>query len=246
MDPLHDSLMRMTNDDAYEQLLVRLKDPETMKTPADIVVLQRLHDDYTTLKKAIQTHIDEFDVTTDAALDALLDDESSTDAIFTSHLHLSPLHIDVIQNGIKYKSVMHAFQAHKVLYDKKYTGNNCETEQKRKMQPFANADLATVNLWGGSKGNIDLDVRKWDANKIAIMKKLLFAACEQHQYIRDTLQQIVGVVREDTLPDNFWGWDFGTGQNMIGNIWEEVKQHLLHKSSGECKHDVDSKRKRLE
>ena len=85
-----------------------------------------------------------------------LTDEPQLDNL-TSTLRLSPLHIPVTMCATMFNSIMHAFQASKVLYDKKY--EDCDEkdiieEQENRMRTFATPALKTVNAWGGTSGSI--------------------------------------------------------------------------------------------
>lgn len=68
----------------------------------------------------------------------------------------------------------------------------------------------------------------WDQVKVGIMKEILRAKVDQHEYVRRKLldtgdRQLI----EDSWRDDFWGWgaDRG-GQNMLGKLWMEVRAEL--------------------
>jgi predicted NAD-dependent protein-ADP-ribosyltransferase YbiA (DUF1768 family) len=152
-------------------------------------------------------------------------DDSSTDNL-TSALRLSPLHISLTMCATMFNSIMHAFQASKVLYDKKYTGGDEEdftSEQEKRMIPFATVSLSTANAWGGASGTINLDIRRWDADKTEIMRGLMIQACEQNPAVKSALLKTTGDIYEDTLPDNFWGHCKGQGQNTAGSLWMDIR-----------------------
>ena len=147
----------------------------------------------------------------------------------TSMLRLSPLHIPVTMLETKFNSIMHAFQASKVLYDKKYESCNekeshfIEADQETRMKTFATASLKTVTSWGGSNGTICLDIQRWDANKISIMRCLMVKACIQNPAVKVSLLRTTTDIYEDTLPDNFWGHCKGQGQNTVGVLWKDIR-----------------------
>ena len=91
------------------------------------------------------------------------------------------------------------------------------------MKPFATASLKTVNAWGGSQGDIDLDVQKWDMEKASVMKRLLWEACKQNPDVMSSLKSTTNEIYEDTLPDSYWGYCEGKGQNTIGILWAEIR-----------------------
>lgn len=65
----------------------------------------------------------------------------------------------------------------------------------------------------------------WDAVKVGIMRDILRAKAEQHEYVRRKLlatgdRELV----EDSWRDDFWGWGPNhDGQNMLGRLWMELR-----------------------
>lgn len=68
----------------------------------------------------------------------------------------------------------------------------------------------------------------WDAAKINIMRLILSAKAEQHEYVRRKLlatgdRELI----EDSWRDDFWGWGPNRdGKNMLGKLWMEVRAEL--------------------
>ena len=68
----------------------------------------------------------------------------------------------------------------------------------------------------------------WDAVKVGIMKQILRAKADQHEYVRRKLlatgdRELI----EDSWRDDFWGWGPNKdGQNMLGNLWMEIRAEL--------------------
>jgi ribA/ribD-fused uncharacterized protein len=68
----------------------------------------------------------------------------------------------------------------------------------------------------------------WDEVKVGIMKDMLRAKAEQHEYVRRKLletgdRQLV----EDSWRDNFWGWGPNKdGQNILGKLWMEIREEI--------------------
>lgn len=79
----------------------------------------------------------------------------------------------------------------------------------------------------------DLRRPDWDDVKADIMRLLLRAKVEQHEYVRRKLlatgdRELV----ENSWRDDFWGWGPNrTGQNMLGKLWMEVRAELRGASS---------------
>lgn len=158
-----------------------------------------------------------------------LTEESFQPDNLTATLGLSPLHIPVTMMDTMFNSIMHAFQAAKVLYDKKYDSCGDEDiaaqEQANRMKPFATAALSTVNAWGGASGTINLDIQRWDADKTSIMRRLMVEACKQNPVVKSSLLKTTGDIYEDTLPDHFWGYCKGRGQNTTGELWKNIRDN---------------------
>lgn len=68
----------------------------------------------------------------------------------------------------------------------------------------------------------------WDAVKVDIMRDILRAKADQHEYVRRKLlatgdRELV----ENSWRDEYWGWGPARdGQNMLGKLWMEVREAL--------------------
>jgi ribA/ribD-fused uncharacterized protein len=68
----------------------------------------------------------------------------------------------------------------------------------------------------------------WDTVKVGIMRELLRAKADQHEYVRRKLlatgdRELI----EDSCRDSFWGWGPNRdGKNMLGKLWMEVRTEL--------------------
>jgi len=73
----------------------------------------------------------------------------------------------------------------------------------------------------------------WDEVKVDVMREILRAKTNQHQYVRRKLldtgeRELI----EDSWRDDFWGWGPNrTGRNMLGKLWMEVRAELRAKAS---------------
>lgn len=82
----------------------------------------------------------------------------------------------------------------------------------------------------------------WDAVKIDIMRDILRAKADQHEYVRRKLlatgdRELV----EDSWRDDFWGWGPNRdGQNMLGKLWMEVRAELREREVLQ-RHGIGSK-----
>lgn len=68
----------------------------------------------------------------------------------------------------------------------------------------------------------------WDVVKVDIMREILRAKAQQHEYVRRKLlatgdRELI----EDSWRDEFWGWGPNRdGQNMLGKLWMEIREEL--------------------
>lgn len=74
---------------------------------------------------------------------------------------------------------------------------------------------------------------EWDEVKVDIMRDILRAKVNQHEYVRRKLlatgdRELI----EDSWRDDFWGWGPNRdGQNMLGKLWMEVRSELSRSDS---------------
>lgn len=70
--------------------------------------------------------------------------------------------------------------------------------------------------------------KDWDAIKVDVMREILRAKVDQHEYVRRKLlatgdRELV----EDSWRDPFWGWGSNRdGQNMLGKLWMQLRAEL--------------------
>lgn len=68
----------------------------------------------------------------------------------------------------------------------------------------------------------------WDAVKVDVMREILRAKVQQHEYVRRKLlatgdRELI----EDSWRDAYWGWGPNRdGQNMLGKLWMEVRAEI--------------------
>ena len=68
----------------------------------------------------------------------------------------------------------------------------------------------------------------WNTVKVDIMRQILRAKADQHEYVRRKLlatgdRELI----ENSWRDDFWGWGPNRdGQNMLGKLWMEVRAEL--------------------
>ena len=70
----------------------------------------------------------------------------------------------------------------------------------------------------------------WNEVKADIMRGILKAKVDQHEYVkRKLLETGTRELVEDSWRDDFWGWGPNKdGKNMLGRIWMEIRDELQH------------------
>lgn len=68
----------------------------------------------------------------------------------------------------------------------------------------------------------------WDSAKLDVMRRILRAKADQHEYVRRKLLATgTRTLVEDSWRDDYWGWGPNRdGQNMLGKLWMEVRAAL--------------------
>jgi ribA/ribD-fused uncharacterized protein len=68
----------------------------------------------------------------------------------------------------------------------------------------------------------------WYEVRVHIMKRILQAKVEQHEYVyRKLMQTEDRPLIENSWRDPFWGWGIKKdGKNVLGNLWMEVRTEL--------------------
>ncbi len=68
----------------------------------------------------------------------------------------------------------------------------------------------------------------WDGVKVGIMRQILRAKVDQHEYVRRKLLQTGDrELVENSWRDDFWGWGPNKdGQNMLGKLWMAVRDEI--------------------
>lgn len=77
----------------------------------------------------------------------------------------------------------------------------------------------------------------WDAVKFDVMREILRAKADQHEYVRRKLLATGNrLLVEDSWRDDVWGWGPNRdGQNMLGKLWMEIRAELRAALAGQQK-----------
>ncbi len=69
----------------------------------------------------------------------------------------------------------------------------------------------------------------WEDVRVGVMKKILLAKYEQHEYVRRKLKETGGrLIVEDSWRDPFWGWGPDrNGLNMLGKLWMQIREEVI-------------------
>lgn len=89
----------------------------------------------------------------------------------------------------------------------------------------------------------------WDAIKVDVMRRILRAKVEQHEYVhRKLLATGDRELVENSWRDDFWGWGPNKdGQNMLGKLWMEIRAELRSAiPDPDPSHDIEPARLALE
>lgn len=81
--------------------------------------------------------------------------------------------------------------------------------------------------------NKDLRRKDWDDVKVDIMRSILRAKTNQHEYVRRKLLATGDrILVEDSWRDDVWGWGPNRdGQNLLGKLWMEIREELKAENS---------------
>lgn len=68
----------------------------------------------------------------------------------------------------------------------------------------------------------------WDAVKVDVMREILRAKADQHEYVRRKLLETGDrELVENSWRDDFWGWGPNRdGKNMLGKLWMGIREEL--------------------
>lgn len=134
--------------------------------------------------------------------------------------------------GFIFATVEHAYHHEKFLQggsDRLVPGLNNPTSVEDRFGLCLQLRAKTTSGHGAFKlAQMHKDLRRpdWDEVKIGVMQLLLFAKCEQHEYVkRKLLQTGDRLLVENSWRDDFWGWGpERTGENMLGKLWMATRK----------------------
>lgn len=117
----------------------------------------------------------------------------------------------IVIDGFEYQSAEAAFQGQKsVQHAHLFTGNITPLEAKR------------------LERRVPIDVREWNARRLEVMKRVVWAKFAQNPKLRKLLIAVTEpIVEDNTWGDTYWGKCRGVGSNHLGQILQEVRDSLV-------------------
>lgn len=126
-------------------------------------------------------------------------------------------------HGLVFPTSEHAYHWHKFRHP---TGQGWVQQQVQ----FARSAHDAFKIAEQHQDRVRQD---WRDVRVNIMRDILRAKADQHEYVRRKLlatgdRELI----EDSWRDDFWGWGPNRdGQNMLGKLWMEVREALRAKAS---------------
>lgn len=120
-------------------------------------------------------------------------------------------------NGLRFQTLEAAY------HYQKFPGNDNYDVRELIMRA-----TSAHNAMAIAKQHIHARTDDWQDIKVTVMKTLMRAKLDQHEYVRQKLlatgnRELV----EDSWRDDFWGWGPNKdGQNMMGKLWMEIRDEI--------------------
>lgn len=116
----------------------------------------------------------------------------------------------IVIDGFEYQSAEAAFQGQKsVQHAHLFTGDITPIEAKRLGR------------------RVPIDVREWNARRLEVMKRVVWAKFAQNPKLRKLLIAVTEpIVEDNTWGDTYWGRCRDVGSNHLGQILQEVRNSL--------------------
>lgn len=116
----------------------------------------------------------------------------------------------IVIDRLRYESAEAAFQGQKsVQHAHLFAGDITPLEAKRLGR------------------RVPIDVREWNARRLEVMKRVVWAKFAQNPKLRKLLIAVTEpIVEDNTWGDTYWGKCQGVGSNHLGQILQEVRDSL--------------------
>lgn len=117
----------------------------------------------------------------------------------------------IVIDGFEYQSAEAAFQGQKSVQPAHlFTGGITPIEAKRLGK------------------RVPIDVREWNARRLEVMKRVVWAKFAQNPKLRKLLIAVTEpIVEDNTWGDTYWGKCRDVGSNHLGQILQKVRDSLV-------------------
>lgn len=139
------------------------------------------------------------------------------------HYYLSNFSAFRLQwDGIRFDTSEHAYHWEKFRDD---TNAPAHCSKVQRMIYDANSAHEAFKIAERHKADRRAD---WDDVKVDIMRCILCAKVEQHEYVaRKLVETGDRILIENSWRDDFWGWGPNRdGKNMLGVLWMQVRAQI--------------------
>lgn len=125
-----------------------------------------------------------------------------------------------------------------VYHWEKFRGN-VPTGQQRAVQMAIREAASAHEAFKIAERNREFRRPKWDEEKVEIMRRIIAAKAEQHEYVRRKLLETGDrPLIEGSWRDDFWGiGPNGDGQNILGKLWMELRASMIAATNPETQHE---------
>lgn len=181
---------------------------------------------YASMLGAVQEGIrNGFDPIDDLFHDMLQD--QTKEKVTSSASNLIATQIRVKKDDIEYPSIVHAFQAAKVL-------SSDAPDKVEQQKSIAKSNITVANAMGRS---CKIDLQKWEQDKGPIMRNILSLAVEQNDVVKQALLDTGSEIIHENIMGGEWNMDNG---NKLGELWMEVREALRKGSKKKRARSPDS------
>jgi ribA/ribD-fused uncharacterized protein len=125
--------------------------------------------------------------------------------------------------NLQWKGLTFPTSEHAYHWEKFMSGSGRDVQAEILVAPSAHEAFKIAG-----RAPVSMRRHDWDSAKVPVMRAILRAKAEQHEYVRRKLLA-TGDRRliENSWRDDFWGWGPGRdGQNMLGKLWMQVRDEL--------------------
>lgn len=133
------------------------------------------------------------------------------------------------------------FDTSEAVYHWEKFNGNIPTNDQRTIQSQIRLALSAHEAFKIAESNRNHRRPNWDDEKVGVMRRIISAKADQHEYVRRKLMETGDkLLVEGSWRDDFWGVGPNRdGQNMLGKLWMELRE-TLRTPSGETGEEAGS------